>query len=50
MLSVDGVRVTNADELNEVLYNHQAGDEVELVIYRSGKQYSVRVSIVEAGA
>ena len=49
LLSVDGVRVTNADELNEVLYSHQVGDEVDLVLYRSGKQYTVRTHIVEAG-
>ena len=49
LLSVDGVRVTNADELNEVLYSHKVGDEVELVLYRSGKQYTIRTHIVEAG-
>lgn len=49
LMSVDGVRVTDEDALNEVLYSHRVGDEVELVLYRGGVQYSVRIQIVEAG-
>ena len=49
LLSIDGVRVTKQDELNTVLYAHQPGDTVVLVLYRSGKQYTVNITLTEAG-
>ncbi len=49
LLSVDGVRVTNQEELETVLYSHQAGDRIQLVLYRDGRQYSVDIALQEAG-
>ena len=49
LLSVDGVRVTNQEELETVLYSHQAGDPVQLILYRDGRQYSVTITLQEAG-
>ena len=34
--------------LENLLYNHQAGDSVQIVIYRNGKQYSVMLTLGEA--
>ncbi len=47
IMYVDNVRVTNQDELNAVLYSHQAGDPVTLVLYRDGRQYSVDITLAE---
>ena len=47
IMYVAGVRVTNQDELNAVLYSHQAGDTVTLVLYRDGRQYSVDIVLTE---
>ena len=49
IMYVAGVRVTNQDELNTVLYSHKAGDTVTLVVYRGGRQYSVDITLEEAG-
>lgn len=48
LISLDGVRVTDSDTLNSQLYSHQAGDTVSVVIYRSGKQYALELTIGEA--
>ena len=47
IMYVDGVRITNQDELNTVLYAHQAGDTVTLILYRNGRQYSVDITLAE---
>ena len=47
IMYVDGVRVTNQDELNTVLYAHQAGDTVTLILYRNGRQYNVDITLAE---
>ena len=49
LLSLDGVRVTNQEELDAVLYAHEVGDRVTLVLYRDGRQYSVELTLQEAG-
>ena len=49
LMYIDGVRVTAQDELNTVLYAHQAGDTVTLTLYRDGRQYSVEIVLSEAG-
>ena len=48
LLSLDGSRVTDTQTLENLLYNYSAGDSVEAVIYRSGKQYSVNLTLGEA--
>lgn len=49
LLYVDDSRVTEEDELQSILYSHQAGDVVKLVLYRSGYQYTVDFPLTEAG-
>ena len=49
LLYVDHVRVTEDEELNNVLYSHNIGDTLKLVIYRNGRQYSLDITLVEAG-
>ena len=44
----DGVRITDSDTLTSLLYAHKAGDTVQVVIYRSGKQYAIDITLDEA--
>ena len=46
---VDGVRVESEEDLTQVLYAHEAGDTVTLVLYRDGKQYTEDFVLTEAG-
>lgn len=48
LLSVDGTRITDEEELNTVLYAHQVGDEVSLTLYRSGREITVTMTLTEA--
>jgi serine protease Do len=49
LLAVDGIRVTEHEELESVLYTHQAGDTVTLTLYRGGQEYRVEMKLEEAG-
>ena len=49
ILRIDDTRITDTQALETVLYSHQAGDQVDLIVYRSGKQYSVTLTLGEAG-
>ena len=48
LISIDNTRVSSQDDLNSVLYGHEVGDSVAVVIYRSGKQYSVALTLTES--
>ena len=48
LLQFDGVRITDSNSLKNALYSHNAGDTVTVVIYRSGTQYSVEITLDEA--
>ncbi len=48
LLRVDDTPVTSTDELNSALNSYAPGDEVTLTVYRSGKEYSVSVTLGEA--
>lgn len=48
LLRVDNIPVTSTDELNSALNSYAPGDEVTLTVYRSGKEYSVSVTLGEA--
>lgn len=48
LLSFDGARITDTETLKSLLYDHSVGDAVELVLYRSGQQYSVMLTLGEA--
>ena len=47
LISINNERITDMDSLNTVLYAHDAGDTVNVVIYRSGKQYSLTLTLHE---
>ena len=49
VLSIDGISVTDSDSLRTVLYNYEPGDEVTVVIYRSGRRYTGTIVLDEAG-
>lgn len=48
LLSLDGTRIYSYEELVTLLYNYSAGDEVTLILYRSGSQYELTVTLQEA--
>lgn len=48
LISLDGTRVTTMESLTRLLYSHEAGDTVQLIIYRSGRQYAVDVTLGQA--
>ena len=47
LISINNQRITDMDSLNTVLYAHDAGDTVNVVIYRSGKQYALTLTLHE---
>ncbi len=47
LIRLDGVNITSPDALNGVLYAHQVGDKVEIVIYRGGRQLSSTITLGE---
>ena len=48
LLSINNQRLTSTDGLQQLLYNHSAGDSVTLIIYRSGQQYQLELTLSEA--
>ncbi len=50
ILSLGGVRVESTDALSTILYNYNAGDTVQMEIYRyrTGKQYTLTLILDEA--
>ena len=48
LVSVDGTQVSSADGLSTVLYSHEVGDTVSVIIYRGGRQYTVDLTLTEA--
>ena len=48
LLSLDGTRITDGDTLTSLLYNYTPGDVVSVIIYRSGMQYNVKLTVGEA--
>ena len=47
LISIDNDRITDMDSLNTVLYSHDVGDTVNVVIYRAGKQYALTLTLHE---
>ena len=47
LISINGTNVTTMDALNGAVYNLDIGDTVEAVVYRSGKQYRVSLTVTE---
>ena len=48
LLAIGDARITSCDALTEALYAYEAGDVATLVIYRSGNQYTVDITVGEA--
>ena len=48
LVRFEGTLLPDADTLSNLLYGYEAGDEVELVIYRNGKQYALTMTLGEA--
>lgn len=48
LVSLDGTVITSSDILQQFLYGHQPGDTLQAIIYRSGKQYAVTITVGEA--
>ena len=47
IISLDGVQTTSIEELNSALYAHEAGDNVQIIIYRGGEKYSSSITLGE---
>ena len=48
LVGIDDSQITDSDSLTTLLYSYQAGDTVELIIYRSGHYYSLELTLDEA--
>lgn len=48
ILYVDDTRVTKESDLQTILYSHQVGDTVTVILYRGGKQYSAEITLEQA--
>ena len=48
LISFNGTPVSRIDALQSLLYAHQAGEQVEIVIYRGGRQYQLMLTIDQA--
>lgn len=48
LISVDDIRISSQDDLNTALYAYEVGDTVTVIIYRSGRQYSVILNLTES--
>ena len=48
LLSFDGTRTKDLSTLQALLYTHQAGDSVPIVVYRDGRQYQLTMVIDQA--
>lgn len=47
LLSINNIRVTNSDELKAALYGLEAGQSVQVIIFRGGNQYQADVILSE---
>ena len=48
LMRINDTYITSMDDLNTVLYGCEVGDTVRVIIYRSGKQYSVDLTLSES--
>ena len=47
LISIDGLQVTSMDQVKSALYDYEAGQTVQAVIYRGGQQYLVDLILSE---
>lgn len=50
LISVDGNKINSQNDLSTLLYNYNAGDVVNIVIYRSGYTMQADLELQDAGA
>ena len=48
ILAIDGERISTTEQIEAILYNHQPGDTVTVIIYRGGYQYEVDIILGES--
>ena len=48
LLQLNGIRISDLDSLQTLLHSLNAGDTVEAVIYRSGRQYRVSITLEQS--
>ena len=48
LISIDNVNITSSHVLETVLYGYTPGDTIKAVVYRSGKQYQITLTVGEA--
>lgn len=48
LLSFDGHPTTDAETLQQLLYSHNVGDTVKVIIYRGGRRYEATIILAEA--
>lgn len=49
LLSIDGTNIRTQNELDTALYNYAAGDQMDIVIYRSGYTMQATLTLAELG-
>ena len=49
VLSFSGSRITGSSDLEQALYRCDAGDTVEIILYRNRQQLTVSLTLDEAG-
>ena len=49
LVAVDSQRITTEEALMQILNSYQPGDAVQVVIYRSGNQYALNLTVGEMG-
>ncbi len=47
LTGINGIQITNMDELNAILFEHAVGDTVTVTIYRAGQIASVELELTE---
>ena len=48
LIAIDGQRISSTDDIQTILYSYEVGDSVEVVLYRSGQQYRVELTLDES--
>ena len=48
LISIDGTAVIDIDTYHSILYSHKVGDTVQVVVYRSGREYALTLILAEA--
>ena len=48
LISINGTRISSQEDLDFLLYAYEVGATVQAIIYRSGRQYSVNLTLTEA--